>query len=111
MLEQNTKTEAVEGRRLGFIGLGYMGSRIAKRLIDAGHRLVVYNRDRRKAEALVTHGAEIAASLAELASAAEAGTLTLFGGGDHEIFDAVVPLFRAIAKQWFDMGALALVSR
>jgi 3-hydroxyisobutyrate dehydrogenase-like beta-hydroxyacid dehydrogenase len=37
--------------------------------------------------------------------AAEAGTLTLFGGGDSETFDAVVPLFPAIAKQWFYMGA------
>jgi 3-hydroxyisobutyrate dehydrogenase-like beta-hydroxyacid dehydrogenase len=175
MLEQNTKTKAVEGRRLGFIGLGYMGSRIAKRLIDAGHRLVVYNRDRRKAEALVSQGAQLAASPGELASvtdvilsclsdgsalrniyfsedgvlhhaqpgtvivemstvapgasvqlaeaghelgvrvldvaisgstpAAESGTLTLFGGGAQETFDAVLPLFPAIAKQWFYMGA------
>ena len=30
--------------KLGFIGLGYMGSRIAKRLLGAGYLLVVFNR-------------------------------------------------------------------
>ncbi|MHB8731734.1 MAG: NAD(P)-binding domain-containing protein [bacterium] len=29
---------------LGFVGLGAMGSRIAKRLLDAGHRVTGYNR-------------------------------------------------------------------
>jgi 3-hydroxyisobutyrate dehydrogenase-like beta-hydroxyacid dehydrogenase len=35
---------------------------------------------------------------------AKAGTLTLFGGGDREVFQAVEPIFAAIAKQWFYMG-------
>jgi 3-hydroxyisobutyrate dehydrogenase-like beta-hydroxyacid dehydrogenase len=38
------------------------------------------------------------------APAAEAGTLTLFGGGDRRVFDAVEPIFAAIARQWFYMG-------
>src|SRR4051812_31275111 len=54
--------------KLGFIGLGYMGSRIAKRLLGAGYPLVVFNRNRAKAEALGFYGAEIAASPGELAS-------------------------------------------
>jgi len=58
----------VAGSKLGFIGLGYMGSRIAKRLLDAGHPLVVFNRNPAKAEALHSFGAEIAASPGELAS-------------------------------------------
>jgi len=36
--------------------------------------------------------------------AAEAGTLTLFGGGERKIFEAVQPIFAPIAKQWFYMG-------
>jgi 3-hydroxyisobutyrate dehydrogenase-like beta-hydroxyacid dehydrogenase len=36
--------------------------------------------------------------------AAEAGRLTLFGGGDREVFDAMQPIFAAIAHQWFFMG-------
>jgi 3-hydroxyisobutyrate dehydrogenase len=59
----------VAGRKLGFIGLGYMGSRIAKRFLDAGYPLVVFNRNRTKTEALHFRGAEIAASPGELASA------------------------------------------
>jgi 3-hydroxyisobutyrate dehydrogenase-like beta-hydroxyacid dehydrogenase len=56
--------------KLGFIGLGYMGSRIAKRLLGAGYPLVVFNRNRAKADALGSDGAEIAESAAGLASGA-----------------------------------------
>jgi 3-hydroxyisobutyrate dehydrogenase-like beta-hydroxyacid dehydrogenase len=41
---------------LGFVGLGVMGSRMAKRLLDAGHRVTGYNRTRAKAEWLVDTG-------------------------------------------------------
>ena len=36
--------------------------------------------------------------------AAESGTLTLFGGGDPQVFEMAQPIFRAIAAQWFHMG-------
>jgi len=36
--------------------------------------------------------------------AAEAGALTLFGGGERKAFEASVPIFAAVAKQWFYMG-------
>jgi 3-hydroxyisobutyrate dehydrogenase-like beta-hydroxyacid dehydrogenase len=35
---------------------------------------------------------------------AEAGALTLFGGGDREAFEATDAIFSAIAKHWFYMG-------
>ena len=54
--------------RVAVIGLGGMGSRIARRLLDAGHELTVWNRSLEKAEAL---GAPIAASPAEAATQAE----------------------------------------
>ena len=38
------------------------------------------------------------------APVAEAGTLTLLGGGDRPDFDAAEAIFAAIAKQWFYMG-------
>jgi 3-hydroxyisobutyrate dehydrogenase-like beta-hydroxyacid dehydrogenase len=41
---------------LGFVGLGVMGSRMAKRLLDAGHRVTGYNRTRSKAEWLMDAG-------------------------------------------------------
>jgi 3-hydroxyisobutyrate dehydrogenase-like beta-hydroxyacid dehydrogenase len=37
--------------------------------------------------------------------AAEAGALTLLAGGDRPVFNAARPLFDAIAKQYFYMGA------
>src|SRR5205085_3412776 len=36
--------------------------------------------------------------------AAEAGALTLFGGGERPVFESAEPVFAAIAKQWFYMG-------
>lgn len=33
------------GSRLGFIGLGYLGSRIAHRLASAGFPMIVYDRN------------------------------------------------------------------
>ena len=47
------------------IGLGQMGTGIAKSLLRAGHRLKVYNRTARRAEALVRDGALQASSIAE----------------------------------------------
>ncbi len=160
--------------KLGCIGLGNMGSPIATRLRNAGSPLMVYDRDRSKADELVSRGAELATSPAELAAcadvifscvadaaavrsvyfgedgvlhsakpvahivemstvapetslhlfragrergisvldlaiagstpAAESGSLTLFGGGDREVFDIVAPIFPAIASRWFYMG-------
>jgi 3-hydroxyisobutyrate dehydrogenase-like beta-hydroxyacid dehydrogenase len=39
------------------------------------------------------------------APSAEAGTLTLFGGGDRQDFEASEPIFSTIARQWFYMGS------
>ena len=54
--------------KLGWIGLGHMGSRIATRLRNAGPPLMVYDRDRSKADELVSRGAELATSPADLAA-------------------------------------------
>jgi len=160
--------------RLGFIGLGHLGSPMAHRLLAAGFPMAVYNRDTDKTNALSALGAEVARDPGELAAevdvvlsciadgaaveavylgaggvlqkakpgtrimemstvapdtsqklyriarelkisvldvavsgsapAAEAGTLTLLGGGDRQDFDAAEAIFAAIAKQWFYMG-------
>jgi 3-hydroxyisobutyrate dehydrogenase len=160
--------------QLGFIGIGNMGSRIAKRLLDHGFQLLAYDRKREAAESLVKCGAKVAESIAMLASesdviisslvnddavksvyaspegvfayarrgtgivemstvspatsrelaelahqtglrfldspvsgstpAAEKGALTLFCGGDEELFQAAQPIFSAIASQNFYLG-------
>src|SRR5204862_4218364 len=56
---------------VGVVGLGAMGGRIARRLADAGHELVVWNRDPAKAEPLAAAGAVAAASPADLAGRVE----------------------------------------
>jgi 3-hydroxyisobutyrate dehydrogenase-like beta-hydroxyacid dehydrogenase len=53
------------------VGLGAMGSRVARRLLEAGHDLVVWNRTPEKAEPLVEAGAVAAATPAEAAAPAE----------------------------------------
>lgn len=47
------------------IGLGRMGTGIAKSLLRAGHRVTVYNRTRERAEGLRADGAIVAGSIAE----------------------------------------------
>jgi 3-hydroxyisobutyrate dehydrogenase len=160
--------------RLGFIGLGHLGSPMARRLLSAGFPMVVYNRDGNKTKAFSKLGAEAACDPGKLAAevdvvlscladgaaveavylgaggvlrnarpgariiemstvapetsrklnrvarelrisvldvavsgsspTAEAGMLTLLGGGDRQDFDAAEAIFTAIAKQWFYMG-------
>ncbi|ASS85835.1 3-hydroxyisobutyrate dehydrogenase [Geobacillus lituanicus] len=57
--------------RVGFIGLGVMGSRMARRLLEAGFNVTVYNRTTEKAVPLVNLGARQAATVAELAGEAD----------------------------------------
>jgi 3-hydroxyisobutyrate dehydrogenase len=166
--------KVTKNHRLGFIGLGHLGSPMARRLLSAGFPLVVYNRDSNKTQALAALGAEVARDPGKLASdvdvvlscladgaaveavflgaggvlqnarpgtlvvemstvapetphklydaarglgislldvavsgstpSAEAGMLTLLGGGNRQDFDAAEAIFAAIAKQWFYMG-------
>src|SRR5260370_31138391 len=168
-MKMNSLTK--ENTRLGFIGIGNMGSRMARRLLEHGYQLIAYNRSRDAAEALFKNGATVADTIAELASeanvilssitnddavksvytdpegvfahvrrssaiiemspvlpatsrklydlsreagvkfldspvsgstpSAEEGTLTLFCGGDEELFQAAQPLFSSIAGQYF----------
>ena len=63
--------------KLAFCGLGQMGGPMAKRLLDAGHDLTVWNRSPQKAEPLVVHGAVWASSPAEACSGVEAAITML----------------------------------
>ena len=161
--------------KLGFIGLGNMGSRIAQRLLDHGYQLVAYDIDMAKEEGMAPEHGIAAKNLLELARtadvilscltndeavqsvyagpagifaevrpgtivlemstispqssrelhrlgaksgidvldvaisgstpAAEQGTLTLLAGGNAELFQAAQPIFDAIARQYFHLGA------
>jgi 3-hydroxyisobutyrate dehydrogenase-like beta-hydroxyacid dehydrogenase len=50
---------------VGLIGLGGMGTGMAKNLLRAGHRVTVFNRTKSRADALRADGATVAASAAD----------------------------------------------
>lgn len=56
---------------LGFVGLGTMGSRMVKRLLDAGHPVVGYNRTRAKAQPLIAAGMRLGESPRAAAESSE----------------------------------------
>jgi 3-hydroxyisobutyrate dehydrogenase-like beta-hydroxyacid dehydrogenase len=57
----------LRAHKLGWIGVGRMGYRLAERLLEAGCDLAIYNRTRSKAEPLAEMGARIVDSPADLA--------------------------------------------
>ena len=115
--------------RIGYVGLGAMGSRVAKRLLDAGHEVVGYNRTRSKAEWLIAAGmrwgespravaesADVVFSMVTNTSALEAVTGgpdgILAGLGPGKVYcdmSTVSPArSRAIARQVSAVGARML---
>jgi 3-hydroxyisobutyrate dehydrogenase-like beta-hydroxyacid dehydrogenase len=77
--------------RLGFIGIGYMGRPIARRLLESGFKLIAYDRDHNKAEELTRYGGAVAKSIAELSSScnvvmsclpSDEAVLNIYGGPD-----------------------------
>jgi 3-hydroxyisobutyrate dehydrogenase-like beta-hydroxyacid dehydrogenase len=70
----------------GLIGLGNMGTAIAKSLLRAGHRVTVYNRTRSRSEALREDGAIVAASPGEACRSGIVFTMV----ADDEAVEALV---------------------
>jgi 3-hydroxyisobutyrate dehydrogenase-like beta-hydroxyacid dehydrogenase len=69
--------------RIGFVGLGIMGSRQAANLARAGHELTVYNRTRATAEAWVAeHGGRVADTPAAVGAASDV-VITMVVDGDQ----------------------------
>lgn len=58
--------------KIGFVGLGAMGTPMARKLIEAGHELIVYNRTRSRAESLAASGARIAETSGQAAAGCDA---------------------------------------
>ncbi len=55
--------------KIGFAGIGAMGTPMSTNLIKAGHKLVLFDIDAKKAQAVAaTHECEVATSLADLAT-------------------------------------------
>ena len=67
--------------KLAFLGLGQMGEPMARRLIDAGHDVTVWNRTRERADELAEEGARVAETPAAAGAGAEAA-FTIVTGPD-----------------------------
>jgi 3-hydroxyisobutyrate dehydrogenase len=86
-----------ERSKLGFVGVGYMGLPIARRLLEAGFTLSAYDRNRSKAEQLIPYGGAVAKSVAELSSTCDVllsclptdeAVLTIYQGADGAFANA-----------------------
>jgi 3-hydroxyisobutyrate dehydrogenase len=64
---------------LGFVGLGQMGGRMARHLLDDGHELVAFDLDSAALDRTVEAGATAAASAADVAERADVVFLSLPG--------------------------------
>jgi 3-hydroxyisobutyrate dehydrogenase-like beta-hydroxyacid dehydrogenase len=92
---------------VGFVGLGAMGARMARRLLSAGHQVVGYNRSRARAEALAGAGLRVAASPREVAERVEvvfsmvtdSAALRAVGLGPSGIVDGLRP-----GATWIEMS-------
>lgn len=70
--------------RIGFLGLGKMGTSMAFRLLATGHELSVWNRTEGRTEPLAREGAIVAATPAEAELGADAVITMLFDDAAHE---------------------------
>ena len=73
--------------RIGFIGVGTMGSPIAERLLQAGHGVAVFDRSETAMHAIVKKGAVACDRVQAVAGRSELVFLSL--PGPPEVFDAV----------------------
>ena len=93
--------------RVGFIGLGAMGSGIVRRLLTAGHDVTGWNRTPEKAAPLVEEGMRLAATAREAAAAGEV-LLTMLT--DVRALEAVADEIAAGLNEdavWIDMSTIA----
>lgn len=71
-------------RTIAFLGLGVMGGAMARRLVEAGHRVTVYNRTAARCAPLVEAGAAAATTPREAAAGAEIVISIVTDGPDVE---------------------------
>ena len=74
--------------RVGFIGIGAMGTPMSKNILDAGFPLTVYDRDPDKTKEFAARGVPVATSCAEVARVSDV-VLTMIGQVADEL-DAVM---------------------
>ena len=96
---------------IGFIGLGQLGSRLSQNLLQAGHSLVVFDRDSAKMEAMCAAGAIGADSAAALAGISEIVMTCLPSlAASRDVMagqDGVLPAMKA-GSTWMEMSTISV---
>src|SRR4051794_8380534 len=77
-----------EVRKVGVIGLGHMGSRIAAKLLEAGYEVHVWDRNEGPRQELAARGAAVAATPTELATQVDAAFSVL--ANDEAVREVVI---------------------
>jgi 3-hydroxyisobutyrate dehydrogenase-like beta-hydroxyacid dehydrogenase len=70
--------------KIGFLGLGKMGVPMVRRLLGAGHSVMIWNRSRDRAEELAAEGAQVALTAAEAVHGQDAVLSSLKDDASHE---------------------------
>ena len=95
---------------LGFVGLGAMGGRVVKRLLDAGHTVTGYNRTKSKAQWLLDQGMRWGESPRAVAEAADViFTMVTNTGALHEVVDGHNGILAGLqrGKIYIDMSTIS----
>jgi 3-hydroxyisobutyrate dehydrogenase-like beta-hydroxyacid dehydrogenase len=95
--------------QLGFVGLGKMGGRVAKRLLDAGHTVIGYNRTQSKVQWLLDAGMQWGASPRQVAESAEVTfSMVTNTAALHEIFNGDDGILAGLTpgKVYIDMSTI-----
>ena len=95
---------------LGYIGLGAMGGRVTKRLLDAGHTVIGYNRTKSKAQWLLNAGMLWADSPREVAESADViFTMVTNTNALHEVLNGSDGILQGLGpgKIYIDMSTVS----
>ncbi|GAB3576578.1 NAD(P)-binding domain-containing protein [Leifsonia lichenia] len=92
---------------IAFLGLGRMGRELVPHLIDAGHRVTVWNRSPQPAQSMGRRGAQVASTAADAVDGAEAVVSALFGPDAvrEVIVDGGLPF--ASGAVWIDVTTVS----
>jgi len=96
--------------KLGYIGLGAMGGRVAKRLLEAGHTVVGYNRTKSRAQWLLGAGMQWGESPRMVAEAADVVfTRVTNTAAVHEVFNGPEGILAGLRKNgvYVDMSTIS----
>ena len=95
---------------LGFVGLGAMGGRVTRRLLDAGHTVTGYNRTKSKAQWLLDLGMRWGETPRAVAEAADViFTMVTNTGALHEVVDGHNGILAGLQKGkiYIDMSTIS----